>query len=156
MPANPGQKRNQEKAKKKRDAAQKLAAKQRARVAALAPKVDDGPMEPEDDGSPFNMRGEGVVDFDELDQLSEKAKVALKKKEIAEAAKLSAEMVKKFPNEPDGWQRFAGVWEARGDVKKALAEMERAAARVSKDDDVSTATLEKELVRLRAAVAKLG
>jgi hypothetical protein len=48
------------------------------------------------------------------------------------------------------------VWEARGELKKALAEMERAASRVPKDDDVSARTIELELERLRKAVARAG
>jgi hypothetical protein len=156
MPANPGAKKATEKAKKKREAAQRARREQNARAAARAPQVQEEPVAVADDGSPFGLRGNATLDFDALDELSAEAAVLIKQKKIDEAARKCAEIVRRFPGEPDGWQRFSAVWEARGDLRRALAEMERAAARVSKDDDVTARTIDVELSRLRKAVAKLG
>ena len=147
MPANPGAKRANEKQKRKREAVRKARAlaRPRARTAA-AP----GGSPEADAGSPFDLEGRSSIDFDELDRLSAEVPALLAKKKIEEAARACAEMVRRYPGEPDGWQRFSAVHEARGDLPKALAEMERAAARVSPDDDVSTATITRELTRLRA------
>jgi tetratricopeptide (TPR) repeat protein len=150
MPANPGAKRANEKAKRKREAARKARALSRPRARTDAPEGGA----PEAD-APFDLEGRSSIDFDELDRLSAEVPALLKKKKIDEAARACAEMVRQYPGQPDGWQRFAAVHEARGDLPKALAEMERAAARVSADDDVSAATIAKELTRLRALVAKL-
>jgi tetratricopeptide (TPR) repeat protein len=156
MPANPGAKKAQEKAKKKRAEAQKARAAQLARAKARAPQVDDQPAPLEHDDSPFDLRGKANIDVDELDELSAEAAVLIKKKKHDEAARVCADIVRRFPGEPDGWQRFAQLWEARGDLPKALAEMERAATRVPNEDDFTRGKLEIELDRLRKAVARLG
>ena len=151
MPANPGAKRANEKQKRKREAVRKARALSRPH----ARTVDAPGVAPEmDAGSPFDLQGRSSVDFDELDRLSAEVPALLKKKKIDEAARACAEMIRRYPGEPDGWQRLSAVHEARGDLPKALAEMERAATRVSPDDDVSAATIARELVRLRALVAR--
>jgi tetratricopeptide (TPR) repeat protein len=154
MPSNPGAKKAQEKAKKKRAEAQKARAQQLARAKERAPKVEEESAPPQDDGSPFGLRGQGVIDFDELDELSAEAAVLIKKKKIDEAARVCADMVRKFPNEPDGWQRFAAVWEARGELSKAVADLERAEARASEEDAGTVQAIELELERLRKTVAR--
>ncbi len=154
MPANPGAKRNQEKAKKKRDAARKVRQEANARAKARAPQVPvEQPLAEGEVPSPFDG-GSHDADFDALDELAEEVAKLLKAKKVDEAQRKSAEIVRRFPNEPDGWQGFSRVHEARGDLPKALAEMERAAERASAEDDVTTAKIAKDLARLRAAVAK--
>jgi hypothetical protein len=158
MPADRGAKKNNEKAKRKREAAQKEAAAKRATAIARqkAMPVEQFVEAKEDPGAPFKLSGFGAIDYDELDELTEEARAHLSEKKWDEAAKVAATIVRKFPNEPDGWQYFSAVWEARGDVHKALAEMERAEARVSADDDATAGTIGKHLRRLRAAAARAG
>lgn len=154
MPSNPGAKRNQEKQKKKREAAQRARKEAAARAKARAPQVPEEPPPGEDEGpSPYG-EGPRPVDFDAIDELAAEAAELIKKKKIDEAGKKAAELVRRFPDEPDGWQAFALVYEARGDLSRAVAEMERAAQRVSKEDDVTAAKINKDLARLRAAAAK--
>lgn len=158
MPADRGAKKNQEKAKRKREAAQKEAAEKRAKAIARAKAM---PVEPvveakEEPGAPFKLSGRGAIDYDELDALTEEARELLSQKKWDEAARVASAIVRKFPDEPDGWQYFSAVWEARGDAHKALAEMERAEARVSADDDATAGTIAKHLRRLRAAAARAG
>ncbi len=157
MPANPGAKKAQEKAKKKRAEAQKARSAQLARAKARAPQVpDEETVAPDDDGSPFGLRGQGNIDFDELDELSAEAAVLIKKKKLDEAAKVCAQIVKKFPNEPDGWQRFGAVWEARGELTKALGDLERAQARASEEDQGTVRAIEVDLARVQKAIARGG
>lgn len=154
MPSNPGAKRNQEKQKRKREVAQRARKEAAARAKARAPQVPEEPPPAADEvPSPYGA-GPRPVDFDELDELAEAAAELIKKKKIDEAGKKAAELVRRFPDEPDGWEAFARVYEARGDLTRAVAEMERAAQRVSKEDDVATAKITKALARLRAAAAK--
>jgi len=146
MPANPGAKRAAEKQKKKREAARKLAEQARARAKdrEMAARAEAG--EAAADEGPVRA----PVDYDELDRQATEVPKLLKKNAITEAAKICAEMIRAHPDQPDGWQCFALVHEARGDFAKAVSEMERAASRVSEDDDVTAAKIKKELERLRA------
>jgi hypothetical protein len=159
MPANPGSKRNNEKQKRKREQARKerqvaqARAKEREKVSAAQLSEAEAAEAAEAAESPY-QRGARSADFDELDELASSIPDLLKKKKIEEASRAAAEIVRRFPKEPDGWQGFARVHEARGDYEKAIAEMERAAERVSAADDVTAAQIAKDLVRLRAALAK--
>ncbi|GAC1540220.1 MAG: hypothetical protein NVS3B10_04910 [Polyangiales bacterium] len=154
MPANPGAKRATEKKNRKRPAAQ-LARKQateraRSRATPLGEDdVVDATVGVAADG-PFG--GTRPDDFDDLDRLAVELKAALKAKKLDLAERKAAEMVRRFPREPDGWQGFAGIAEARGDLKRALAEMERAAERAPTDDVGTRQEIDKQLVRLRALV----
>ena len=151
MPANPGAKRATEKKNRKRAAAQ-LARKQATqRASARATPSDesvDVAIGTAADG-PFGARRPD--DFDDLDRLAGELKEAMKARKIDLAERKAAEMVRRFPGEPDGWQGFSAVAEARGDLPRALAEMERAAERAPADDVGTTRAIEKQLARLRTA-----
>src|SRR5687768_11153097 len=138
MPANPGAKKANEKAKRKREAAQKARRAANAKARANAPQVptaqETAALEI-DDGTPFSPGGRRI-DYDELDRLSDEIPTLIKKKDFDAAERLCAKLVRDFPKEPDGWRGFARVAEARGDVRKALTEMERALSHVPPADDV--------------------
>lgn len=159
MPAVPGAKRNQEKQKKKRDAAQRARHEANARAKARAQEQQQAPLEEPVDAnaapSPFEA-GARPQDFDDLDELVAAMDGLFAKKQIDEAARKCAEIVRRFPDEPDGWQGFARVYEARGDLPRAISEQERAAQRASAEDAGTVAKIQKDLARLRATLAKRG
>ncbi len=160
MPANPGAKKNNEKQKRKREVARKARQESLARSRAHAREQQEQQEQaaeadtrtPEEIDGPYASAR--VADFDDLDRLAGEVSDLIAKKQIDQAARVCAQIVRRFPNEPDGWQGFARVAEARGDLTRAVAEMERAAERVSREDDVTAAQIEKQLVRLRAAAAR--
>lgn len=160
MPAVPGAKRNQEKQKKKRDAARKARHDANARAKARAQEQQqqtplEEAVDPNAAPSPFEA-GARPQDFDDLDELVAAMGGLFAKKQIDEAARKCAEIVRRFPDEPDGWQGFARVYEARGDLARAISEQERAAQRASAEDAGTVAKIQKDLARLRAALAKRG
>jgi tetratricopeptide (TPR) repeat protein len=73
----------------------------------------------EDDG--------GEAFFDDLDRLSNRVPVLLRQGEIEEALRVCQELVRRYPDDIDWRDRFAAVYEAQGDVKRAAAHYRMAA-----------------------------
>jgi tetratricopeptide (TPR) repeat protein len=73
----------------------------------------------EDDG--------GEAFFDDLDRLSNRVPVLLRQGEIDEALRVCQELLRRYPDDIDWRERFAAVYEAQGDVKRAAAHYRQAA-----------------------------
>lgn len=150
MPANPGNKRNAEKQKKKRAAAQQarksrmIAQKARDARAAVAPEeeVPEGAV-------PHPFADTEEVDFDALDAANAEIAALLKKKKLDEAETKARELAAKFPRHSDGLQRLAEVLERLGDKAGALAALREAAKRPNDGDD-------EVAEEIAAAIEKLG
>ena len=110
MPANPGQKRGQEKRRKKRDGAQKARKIDNVRKAAVAEVQRKAAVEEqravEDEGkdSPFAQG----TDYDALDALTDEIDRLIKAKKYDEAEKKCAALNQAFPGVSDGLQRQIG------------------------------------------------
>jgi hypothetical protein len=155
MPANPGQKRNQERKKQRRDAAQKARRAANAAAAARAPKVDPEAeaaareaMEAEDGPAVFVDERGRAIDFDDLDDRNDAIEEAVKKKKLDEAEKLANELSKRFPDHSDGLLHLAKLHELRGDLGKARAALKLAATRKNPGDEEILQTIARERARL--------
>lgn len=152
MPANPGSKRNSEKQKKKRAAAQterkartaSLRAREIAKAAAAEtePEVEEGAA-----AHPFATTDE--VDFDALDKANAEIEKLIKKKKFDEAEEKARELSDNFPRHSDGLQRLADVLEKQGDTKGALAALKDAQKRPNDGD-------EEVAEEIAAAIARLS
>ena len=74
-----------------------------------------------------------IVDMDDLDRLSNSVVDLIKGGRLDEAEKISHRLLSQYPDQIDGFDRLAMVWEARGDKKKA-AEYYRKAASFAKSN----------------------
>jgi len=140
MPANPGQKRNQERLKKKRDKAQKERRKELAvKAERKAGEEDRVPTVAHTEGgrvdaapSPFYSPKGEEIDWDALDALNESFKKQLKSKKLWADAEETAEKIgADYPDQPDGPQRMADLLEARGQLKEAIVALRVAEKRAT-------------------------
>lgn len=65
--------------------------------------------------------------FTELDQLSNSVYDLIRKKRLDEAEAAGEKLLKEYPDEIDGFHRLAQVYEARGDISKAVEYYRKAA-----------------------------
>jgi tetratricopeptide (TPR) repeat protein len=61
----------------------------------------------------------GVVEYDDLDDLSNRAVDLVRAGDLDEAEKVARELLRRYPDQVDGIERLAMVHEARGDREKA-------------------------------------
>ena len=76
----------------------------------------------QDTGTASSMAG-----FDDLDNLSNSVVDLIKERRLDEAEKLCRELLSRYPDQIDGIDRFAEVYEARGNNKKAAQYYRKAA-----------------------------
>jgi hypothetical protein len=147
MPANPGQRRNSEKQKKKRAAAQQA---RKARNAAVrAREASRAATEPEADaGAAPHPFATEEVDFDELDEDNDAIAYLIKKKKLDEAEEKARALAAKFPRHSDGLQRLAEVLEKRGDKDGALAALKEAQKRPNDGDEEAAEEIAAAIKRL--------
>ena len=150
MPANPGLKRNSEKQKKKRAAAQTA---RKARTAALrvreAARALAAEAEPEvEEGAAIHPFETDEVDFDELDKANAEIATLIKKKKLDDAETKARALSEKFPRHSDGLQRLADVLEKRGDKKGALTALKDAQKRPNDGDEEVTEEIAAAIARL--------
>ena len=67
------------------------------------------------------------TDSDDLDMLSNSVADLINEGELDEAEKLCCELLSRYPDQIDGTDRLAEVYEARGDKKKAAEYFRKAA-----------------------------
>jgi len=67
-------------------------------------------------------------DMDDLDRVSNSVVDLIKEGRLDEAEKVSRELLSKYPDQIDGFDRLGMVWEARGEKKKAAEYYRKAAA----------------------------
>ena len=67
-------------------------------------------------------------DMDDLDRMSNSVLDLIDEGRLDEAEKVSHELLSQYPDQIDGFDRLAMVWEARGDKKKAVEYYRKAAA----------------------------
>ena len=65
---------------------------------------------------------------DDLDMLSNSVLDLIDESRLDEAEKVSHELLSRYPDQIDGFDRLGMVWEARGDKKKAVEYYRKAAA----------------------------
>jgi tetratricopeptide (TPR) repeat protein len=58
--------------------------------------------------------------YTDLDDLSNQVPGLIKQKKYAEAEEVCANLMKQFPDQIDGLHRYAELFEAKGDVQKAV------------------------------------
>jgi tetratricopeptide (TPR) repeat protein len=150
MPANPGQRRSSEKAKKKRAAAQH---QRKARNAAMKAREASRPAEAEQeapDGAAPHPFATEEVDFDALDEANAEIATLIKKKKLDDAEKKARELSTKYPRLSDGLQRLAEVHEKRGEKDKAIAALKEAQKRPNDGDEEAAEEIAASLKRLGA------
>jgi tetratricopeptide (TPR) repeat protein len=64
--------------------------------------------------------GKALVEVDDLDDLSNSVVDLIKEKKFDEAEKVCHELSKRYPDQVDGIERLAMVYEARGEKEKAV------------------------------------
>ena len=69
-----------------------------------------------------------TADLDDLDNLSNSVVDLIKERRLDEAEKVSRELLSRYPDQIDGIDRLAEVYEARGNNKKAAQYYRKAAA----------------------------
>jgi tetratricopeptide (TPR) repeat protein len=69
-----------------------------------------------------------IADMDDLDRLSNSVLDLIEEDRLDEAEKVSHELLSRYPNQIDGFDRLAMVYEARGDSNKAAEYYRKAAA----------------------------
>jgi tetratricopeptide (TPR) repeat protein len=69
-----------------------------------------------------------IEDMDDLDRLSNSVLDLIHEGRLDEAEQTSHELLSRYPDQVDGFDRLAMVWEARGDKKRAAAYYSKAAA----------------------------
>ena len=67
-------------------------------------------------------------DMDDLDRLSNSVMDLIHEGRLEEAEQISHELLSRYPDQVDGFDRLAMVWEARGDKKRAAEYYLKAAA----------------------------
>lgn len=72
--------------------------------------------------------GDSLADLDDLDILSNSVVDLIKEGRLEEAEKISRELLSRYPDQIDGIDRLAEVYEARGNNKKAAEYYRKAAA----------------------------
>ncbi|MBW2144161.1 MAG: SEC-C domain-containing protein [Deltaproteobacteria bacterium] len=77
----------------------------------------------QDSGTDDSMSG-----FDDLDNLSNSVVDLIKERRLEEAEKVCHELLSRYPDQIDGIDRLAEVYEARGNNKKAAQYYRKAAA----------------------------
>ena len=71
---------------------------------------------------------DSIDDMDDLDRLSNTVLDLIEEGRLDEAEKISHDLLSQYPDQIDGSDRLAMVWEARGDKKKAAEYYRKAAA----------------------------
>lgn len=156
MPANPGQKRAQEKRRKKRDVAQKARRVDNVRKAAVADEQrkvageEQKTLAADMESSPF---GQGI-DYDALDEATSAIDKLIKAKQYDEAEKKCGALNRDFPGVSDGLQRMARIDELRGDKSKALTTLYAAQKRANFGDEEAAEEIDKEIARLEKELGK--
>ena len=69
-----------------------------------------------------------IADMDDLDGLSNTVVDLINESRLNEAEKVSRDLLSRYPDQIDGLDRLAMVYEARGDKKKAVEYYRKAAA----------------------------
>jgi tetratricopeptide (TPR) repeat protein len=69
-----------------------------------------------------------IDDMDDLDRVSNSVLDLIDEGRLDEAEKVSRELLSRYPDQIDGFDRLARVWEVRGDKKKAAENYRKAAA----------------------------
>lgn len=103
---------------------------QRAREQPLLP-ADGHPPVCDCCGHEMHGYNNGYVDdliVDELDELSNQVHELIKAGKLDQAEAIGNELLTRFPAQIDGLEHLAGVYEARGDVEKAIEYFQKAAA----------------------------
>lgn len=81
------------------------------------------PKKPKKPASPVKL----VPVFTELDQLSNSVYDLIRKNKLDEAEAAGKRLLHEYPDEIDGFDRLAEVYEARGDTQKAMEYYRKAA-----------------------------
>ena len=69
-----------------------------------------------------------ITGTDDLDSLSNSVLDLIDEGRLDEAEKVSHELLSRYPDQIDGFDRLGMVWEARGDKKKAVEYYRKAAS----------------------------
>jgi tetratricopeptide (TPR) repeat protein len=69
-----------------------------------------------------------MADLDDLDRLSNSVVDLIKEGRLDEAEKVCHELLSRYPDQIDGFDRMAEVYESRGNNKKAAEYYQKAAA----------------------------
>ena len=69
-----------------------------------------------------------ITGTDDLDRLSNSVLDLIDEGRLDEAEKVSHELLSRYPDQVDGFDRLGMVWEARGDKKKAVEYYRKAAS----------------------------
>ena len=69
-----------------------------------------------------------IADIDDLDRLSNSVLDLIDEGRLDEAEKVCHELLSRYPDQIDGFDRLGMVWEARGDKKKAAEYYRKAVA----------------------------
>jgi tetratricopeptide (TPR) repeat protein len=77
---------------------------------------------------PFASAGDLMADYGALETLSNQVPALIRKGRLDEAEKVCQELLKLYPDQIDGIDRMAAVYEARDDYKKAAEYYRKAAA----------------------------
>ncbi len=83
--------------------------------------------------------------YDEIDQLSNRVPDLIRQGRLDEAEAICHELARRFPDQIDGIDRLAEVYEARGLAKQAAEQYRKAAAFAASHDGFEQASVDRML-----------
>lgn len=78
-------------------------------------------------GSELGGHGYDLLIADEIDELSNQVPELIRAGRFEDAETIGLELLNRFPGQIDGFERLANVYEARGEIKKAIEYYRKAA-----------------------------